>query len=102
MVVIGFDEAVVGMAAGDSKSVTIPPERGYGPRQDEVIKQIERSELPDDLPLDVGLQVQAHGPDGQTMVLTIAAFDDATVTLDGNPPLAGQELTFEIEVVEIG
>ncbi|NQV20163.1 MAG: peptidylprolyl isomerase [Rhodospirillales bacterium] len=102
MVIVGFDEAVVGMAVGESKTVAIPPERGYGPRDEAKIQQMDRSSLPDDIPLDIGLQLQAQSPDGQTMLLIVTALDDTTVTLDGNPPLAGQNMTFDIELVEIG
>ena len=102
MVITGFDDAVTGMAVSESKTVTIPPESGYGPHQDEMVQNVERSVLPDDIPLEIGLQLQAQGPDGQAMALVVTAFDESTVTLDANPPLAGKTLIFEIELIEIG
>jgi len=96
-----LEMSVVGMAIGDTASVEIAAADGYGPRQPEAIETVDRSVLPAEVELVVGNQLQAQTQDGQTLVVTIIAVDDASVTLDGNHPLAGEDLTFEIELVEI-
>ena len=98
-VIPGFDSAVDGMAVGESKSVKIESEEAYGPRHEELIQDVPKSELPDDMELSVGLQLQAQNPEGQVMRFTITEVTDDTITVDGNHPLAGQDLTFELEVV---
>ena len=101
-VIPGFDNAVEGMAVGESKSVRIEAEQAYGPRHDQLMQQVPRSALPDDLEPEVGMALQSQGPDGQAMVLMVAAVDDDNITVDANHPLAGQALNFDIELVEIG
>lgn len=96
-----LEDAVVGMAVGDTATVEIEAENAYGPHQPDAVQTVERSMMPEGLDLAVGVQLQAAGPDGQNFVLTVTAFDEATVTLDGNHPLAGKDLVFEIEIVEI-
>jgi peptidylprolyl isomerase len=96
-----LEMSVVGMAIGDTASVEIAAADGYGPRQPEAVETVDRSVLPAEVELVVGNQLQAQTQDGQTLVVTIIAVDDASVTLDGNHPLAGEDLTFEIELVEI-
>lgn len=96
-----LEMSVVGMAIGDTASVEIAAADGYGPRQPEAVETVDRSVLPAEVELVVGNQLQAQTQDGQTLVVTIIAVDDASVTLDGNHPLAGEDLTFEIQLVEI-
>ena len=100
-VIPGFDSAVDGMAVGESKSVKIESEQAYGPRHEELIQDVPKSDLPDDVELSVGLQLQAQSPEGQAMRFMIAAITEEVITLDGNHPLAGQTLNFDIELVEI-
>ena len=100
-VIPGFDAAVTGMTVGDAKSVTIPADEAYGPRMDEAIQQVPRDAIPSEIEIHEGLQLQASAPNGQPVVVTVVSFDDASVTLDGNHPLAGQDLTFALELVEI-
>ena len=102
MVIPGFENAVLGMAPGEVKTVTIAPEDGYGDYDEEMILEVEREAFPDDLELEVGLEVQSQDPSGQVVELKVLEFDDAMVKLDANHPLAGENLTFEIEVVSIG
>lgn len=101
-VIPGFDTAVEGMAVGESKSVRIEPEQAYGPRHDQLMQQVPRDQLPDDLTPEVGMALQSQSPDGQVMVLMIAEVEEETITVDANHPLAGQALNFDIELVEIG
>ena len=102
MVIPGFENAVLGMAPGEVKTVTIAPEDGYGDYDEEMILEVEREAFPDELELEVGLEVQSQDPSGQVVELKVLEFDDAMVKLDANQPLAGENLTFEIEVVSIG
>ena len=99
-VIQGFDDAVTGMAEGDEKRVTIAAEDAYGPRRDELTLQLPRAELPPDLELEEGSQLRMEQGD-QSVVVTVRALDDVTVTLDANHPLAGEALTFDLRLVEI-
>lgn len=101
-VIGGFDDAVVGMTIGDSKEIAIEADNAYGPRRDELINEVEREQIPDHLELAEGLQLQANRPGEGPVVLTVVSFDETTVTLDANHPLAGKDLRFEIELVAIG
>ena len=96
-----LEEAVVGMTVGDTDTVNIAADDAYGPRREEAVQTVERSMIPDAVELTVGGQVQATAPNGQQLVLTVVEVTDASVTLDANHPLAGQDLTFNIELVEI-
>ena len=99
-VIPGFDKAVSGMSPGDSKKVKIEAENAYGPRDDTLVRQVERSALPPGN-VEVGTQLQAENPEGDVIILTVVELTDDSVTLDANHPLAGENLTFEIELVEI-
>lgn len=97
----GFDEAVVGMKLGDTKTVTIPPEEAYGKYCDDLVIEIDRNELSDDIEPELGMQLYSSTEDGGVITYTITALSDTTVTLDANHSLAGKILIFEIELVEI-
>jgi peptidylprolyl isomerase len=99
-VIQGFDDAVTGMAVGDEKRVTIPADDAYGPRRDELTLRLPRAELPPDLELEEGTQLRMEQGD-QSIVVTVRELDDETVTLDANHPLAGESLTFDLQLVEI-
>ena len=101
-VITGFDKAVEGMAVGDSKSVNIPPEDAYGPRHDQMIQDIPKTALPEDLEPTEGMALQAKGQDGRVINLTVTSVGDDTITVDGNHPLAGESLNFDIRLVAIG
>ena len=100
-VIPGFDKAVDGMSVGESKSVTIAAEDAYGQKQEQLVQDVPKSALPDDLEPQVGMQLQSRSPDGQTLPLVVTAVGEDTITVDGNHPLAGHELNFEIELVAI-
>ena len=100
-VIPGFDSAVDGMAVGDSKTVTIQPDDAYGQRHEQLIQQVPKSALPEDMTPEVGMALQSQSPDGQTMNLVVVGVEEDSITLDANHPLSGQALTFEIELVEI-
>jgi peptidylprolyl isomerase len=100
-VIPGFETAVIGMVVGDNKSISIPPEEAYGPYHKEMVQDIPGSALPEDLTPAIGMQLQGTGADGQTMQFVITEVKDGAITVDGNHPLAGEALNFEIELVAI-
>ena len=100
-VIPGFDSAVDGMTAGESKSVTIPPGEAYGQRHEQLVQQVPKTTFPEDMEPAVGMHLQSQGPDGQVINLVVKEVVDDTITVDANHPLAGQALTFAIELVEI-
>ena len=99
-VIAGFDSAVSGMEVGDEKQVTIPADEAYGPRREELTLRVPREELPTDLELYEGAQLRMEQGD-QVMVVTVRTLDDEGVTLDANHALAGEALTFDLQLVEI-
>ena len=96
-----FEQAVVGMSPGDSRTTTIPANEAYGPRREELVMVVERNQLPADLKPEVGQQLQLNRPDGQTFVVTVGDVAESSVTLDANHVLAGKDLTFDIQLTEI-
>ena len=101
MVIKGFDDGVSGMTVGDKKKVEIPVDEAYGPVQEDMVFTFNRAEIPADIPLELGLQLNMHGDDGQELPVTVVDLTDTTLTVDGNHPLAGQVLVFELELVNI-
>ena len=97
----GFDTAVDGMTIGDSKQVTIPAEEAYGARNEEAVFKLPKTQLPEDLEPQVGMQLQASREDGQTQALLIVGVEEEEVVLDANHPLAGEDLIFDIELVAV-
>lgn len=97
----GFEEAVVGMSLGENKTVTIPSDDAYGARNESMVQQVPRSAIPPEIELAPGMMLQAQGPEGETLRFSVVEFDDEAVTVDGNHPLAGRDLVFELELVEI-
>lgn len=100
-VIPGFDEAVIGMNPGESRTVCIPPEQSYGPYYDELIMVIDRAQLPTDLELEIGMYLEIRHEDGRSIFAVVADIAGPIITLDANHPLAGQTLTFSIRLVEI-
>lgn len=100
-VIPGFENGIVGMEQGQTKTVTIPPEEGYGPRRDNLVLEVNESEFPKDITPEVGQKLQLKQANGQNVPVTITAINNNIVTLDANHPLAGQTLTFEIELLEV-
>jgi peptidylprolyl isomerase len=100
-VIPGFDQAVDGLAVGESREVRIEPDDAYGQPREDLVVDVDRSQFPGDADPAVGQQVQVQVAPGQNRVATIAEVADATIKLDLNHPLAGEPLTFEVELVEI-
>lgn len=100
-VIPGFEDAVVGMNPGETKAVKVLAEQAYGPYRPELVLEISRDEVPPDLDLEVGLQLVLREPQGPLIPVTVTNLSESTVTLDANHPLAGQDLMFDIQLVEI-
>lgn len=100
-VIAGFDSAVDGMKVGDKKTSNIPCDQAYGAANPEAQQDVPRSDIPAEIPLEVGLQLQMRSPEGQVVAVIVKAITEDTVTLDANHALAGQDLTFAIELVSI-
>ncbi len=97
----GFEDALLGMAAGDSKSVNIAAQDAFGPHRPDLVQEINRDQFPPDMELEAGGAVLIRGPDDQPMRLLIRELGEDSVTLDANHPLAGEDLTFALKLVEI-
>ena len=100
-VISGFENGVIGMAAGDARTVHIPCADAYGERQADGVIQVPREEFPPDLELEIGARVQGQQADGSAVAFTIVSTTDAAITLDANHPLAGKDLTFDLTLVSI-
>ncbi|MFC2025213.1 peptidylprolyl isomerase [Chloroflexota bacterium] len=97
----GFEEAVRGMRVGQVKTATIPVEEAYGPHRDDLVMIVERDQLPENMEPGIGEQLQMQEADGRTTVFVVTDVSETSITVDANHPLAGKDLTFEIELVEI-
>ena len=100
-VIPGFEEGIIGMATGDTKTVSIASQDAYGPYLEDLIGTIRRTQIPPDIELKVGTILQMQGPNGEVTLVMVKALNDESVTLDANHPLAGKDLTFEINLLEI-
>lgn len=100
-VIAGFDEAVSGMSIGEKQSVNIPADKAYGQRNKEMIFEAPRSQVPPDITPEVGQQLQMGGPNGEVIVVVVKEVTDEHIKLDANPPLAGKDLNFDIELIAI-
>ena len=97
----GFENAVVGMQKGDTKTITLPPEEAYGLHKKELISVMERSGFPKEINLEIGKRLRVRTQDGIYTMVTIKEFTEDRIVLDENDPLAGKTLSFKIELVEI-
>lgn len=102
MVIPGFDAAVAGMEPGEKKSVLIPAEQAYGEHNSELVMTIPREHVPEDLKPEIGMRLEMGGPGGELIQVVVLEENDDHVVLDANPPLAGQDLNFALELVSIG
>jgi peptidylprolyl isomerase len=99
--ITGFENAVIGMKVGETKTVTLTPDQAYGYYRNDLIFTLDRSKFPQSLTIAIGTKVQLQNSQGQTYVATIVEFNSTSVTVDANPELAGKILIFEIELVSI-
>jgi FKBP-type peptidyl-prolyl cis-trans isomerase 2 len=100
-IIPGIENAVEGMNVGESKSVTISPEDAYGPRREELVEEVGKDKFPEGVEPQVGQKFEVPQQQGQPVVVTVVETSDNTVTLDGNHPLAGKELSFDLELVDV-
>lgn len=100
-VIKGFDEGVKGMQAGDKKTVEIPVEEAYGEKSEDMIIEFPKTQFPPDVTPEVGAQLMMSNGAGQQLPVTITEVKEDSVTLDANHPLAGEDLIFDLELVEI-
>ena len=100
-IIPGLEAALPGMAVGEKKTVEVPAADAYGTADPDAKQSVPRADIPEDIPLDIGTRLQVQTPQGQVMPVTVAEVTDSEVILDANHPLAGQDLTFAIELVEI-
>ncbi len=101
MVIKGFDEGVTGMSVGDKKTISIPAEDAYGERQEEMVIEFPRSNFPPDIEPELGMTLNMHSENGQELPVVITDVNDDTIILDANHPLAGKDLIFDIELVDL-
>jgi FKBP-type peptidyl-prolyl cis-trans isomerase 2 len=97
----GFEDGVVGMQPGESKSVTLEPENAFGGRREDLFLELPKKEFPQHITPSVGLQLKLSNASGEDMTVVITEVGDESVTLDGNHPMAGQTVVFDIELLEI-
>lgn len=100
-IIPGFEQAVVGMSLGESKTEVIPTDQAYGPHSEEMVVVVDRQQMPPEIEPEVGQQLQLQQQNGQVLPVVITDVSGAAVTLDANHPLAGEDLTFDIKLVEI-
>ncbi|WP_136797909.1 FKBP-type peptidyl-prolyl cis-trans isomerase [Desulfosediminicola ganghwensis] len=98
----GFEEGVLDMQVGDKKTVILPPEKAYGDRTDELVIEFPITEMPEDLELTVGDELELTDEDDHAILVVVTELKEDSVVVDGNAPLAGQTLTFDLELVTIG
>lgn len=100
-IIPAFEQALLGMHKGEKKSIFVPAKEAFGPYQNELISKVEKTQLPENLQLEVGQMLQIQQPDGSSLLVTVKDITSNDVTFDANHPLAGKDLTFDIEVIEI-
>jgi peptidylprolyl isomerase len=101
MVIKGFDDGILGMEVGEKKTLHIPAHEAYGEADPDYKLTVNRSEMPDDMELEIGGSLNMHQEGGQIVQVTVTDLTETTVTLDGNHPLAGQDLIFDLEMITI-
>ncbi|UCG91397.1 MAG: peptidylprolyl isomerase [candidate division WOR-3 bacterium] len=100
-IIPGVEQGIIGMSPGESKTMKVSSDKAYGPHRPELVEEIERKKLPNYLKLEAGKMLQIQQPNGQTIRVLITDVTESKVTLDGNHPLAGKELIFDIQLLEI-
>ena len=101
MVIKGFDDGVTGMTVGNKKTINIPFDEAYGPRNPEMVIDMPKERFPEDMEVEVGMPLVMSDGQGQQFQVTIVEIKETSVILDANHPLAGKDLVFDLELVEI-
>ena len=97
----GFEKGMIDMQVNEKKTLNIPSAEAYGERREEMMQEVAKSQLPEEIKPEVGMALMSQTPDGQQMRLTVAEVKDESIVVDANHPLAGQDLVFEVELLEI-
>ncbi len=100
-VIPGFEKEIMGMSAGESKTVKLSVDDGYGPYHRELVKEVDRDKFPADFKFELGQRLELPNEEGQSLLVTVLGVSKETVILDTNHPLAGKELTIDIELLEV-
>lgn len=100
-IIPGFENGVLDMAVNETKTINIPSKEAYGERNDQMVQEVPKSQLPPEINPEVGMGLMSQTPDGKQMQLTVAEVKEESIVVDANHPLAGKDLTFEVELVEI-
>jgi peptidylprolyl isomerase len=101
VIIPGFENGIIGMNEGDTKLISIPPEEAYGTYRDDLVGVIERVRIPNNITPKVGMVLKIRSPEGEMIKVTVKDITETGVTLDMNHPLAGKELIFELNLVEV-
>ena len=102
MVIPGFDKGVTGMAVGEKKTITIPSDQAYGPKQEELIMEFPVAQFPPEISPEPGMTLSMSDGQGQSFPVTVIEVKDGNVVIDANAPLAGEDLVFDLELIDIG
>ena len=100
-VIPGFEEAVTGMAVGEKKSVQIPCDKAYGEQNPSLVMEVAKEHFPAEINPEIGQRFEVGSPSGELLAVSVIEVNEENITLDANPPLAGKDLAFDIELVEI-
>jgi len=100
-VIRGFEQGVLGMTSGETKTITIAEEDGYGPRRTDMVMQVDLSDFPPGVEPEIGQQLRLQREDGFMFMVTVMSISDTKATMDANHPLAGKDLIFDIQIVGI-
>lgn len=100
-IIPGFEQAVLDMEVNESKTIEVPHTEAYGEHKKELLHEVPRTQLPDEIKPEVGMALSSKMPDGREIPLTVTEVGDENIIVDANHPLAGKDLTFEIELVAI-
>lgn len=100
-IIPGLEKALAGKTSGDEVSVKVSPEEGYGERSDSMTQKVPREMFEADQPIEVGMQFHAQSPEGEMIVVTVTEVADDEITVDGNHPLAGQNLNFDVKIIDV-
>lgn len=100
-IIPGLENALTGKQADDRLQVSVAPAEGYGEQDDERIQAVPREMFPEDAEIEVGMMFHAEAPDGSPLTVTVTELADDTVTVDGNHPLAGKTLNFDVEIISV-
>ena len=100
-IIPGLEDALAGKSAGEEMSVSVSPEQAYGVRDEAMLQQVPKNMFEDDSQIAVGTQFHAQGPNGEMLVVTVMEVEDEHVLVDGNHPLAGVELNFDVKIIDV-